>query len=129
MGQAAFAKAGGFWSDGGDEDAVQRGLLAKGFVPEVYRSNSPAEAAVWLRVQLMSGRPVLVCTMGESHWCCLLGVFGKRYVMFDPGRWEYRLESGVAVVTWDWLRRRWRAGGASNRRAGQTYYGVTVHDP
>lgn len=129
VGQGAFAKAGGFWVSGGDEDSVQRALLAKGFVPDVYRTNDPRAAAVWLRVQLMAGRPVLVCLLAESHWCCLLGVLGKRYVLFDPGRWEYRLNSGVAIVSWDWLRRRWRAGGTANRRAGQTYFGLAVYDP
>jgi hypothetical protein len=128
VGQAAFAKAAGTWVEGTDETEVKRGLLAKGFVPEEYGTNSPASALQWLRVQAMSGRPVLLCVNAESHWCCTLGVFGKRFVVFDPGRWDYRVNSGVTILPPDALRRRWRAGGASNRRAGMTYYGLAVHD-
>lgn len=130
MGQQKFARLAGTDLVGKtDEEGVQRALLGAGFVPEEYKSNSPAAALIWLRVQAMAGLPVLLCVAKEAHWVTVVGVFGKRFVVFDPARWEYRVESGVTIKPADALRRWWRANDAVNRRARQVYYALAVYDP
>ncbi len=129
VGQARFAHAAGTTlEDGTDESDLKRGLLAADFVPDEFASREPAAALLWARVQLLAGRPVIACVAHHSHWVTLVGVLGKAYVVFDPGRFEYRVNSGVSVVTADRLRRWWRAGGAIARRHRTVYYGLSVCD-
>lgn len=126
--QQVFAKlAGTTDEDGTSEEDVKRGLLAKRFEIDEITENTPNLARIRLLVSLRLGYPVILCVQRHTHWVCAIGNIGNRFIVFDPARYEYRIDSGVTVYEWKKLQRIWYAS-KRTRGAGAAYYGVAVYD-
>ncbi len=123
--QTNFAKAAGTDDNGTDEDGIRRGLLAHGFIPEVMSSNIMLAARNWMITRLRQGQPVIICINRWEHWTTVIGLVGLRFIMFDPARYKYRIDSGVTVYDWATLSRRWFAN-KKVRGSHGAYYGIAV---
>ena len=128
VGQGRFAKlAGTDIIHETDEIGVKRGLLAAGFIPEVHTGNIGIPARNWLVVKLRLGYPVILCS-GRArwqHWLCAVGMLGNKFIVFDPARFEYRVNTGIQFYTWQNLNRVWKAAKTVRGDDG-AYYGVAV---
>lgn len=109
VGQTSLAKLAGTTEEGTDEEGVKRALIARGFQVDPFGTNIQLVAKRWVYGHLAVGNPIIVAINRWSHWVTLLGTLGDKIVLFDPGRWEYRVQSGVSVYTWSRLCRRWYA--------------------
>lgn len=128
--QGTFAKLAGTHPElGTPPEDVKRGLLAKGFELDEIGEAGTALARVRLIVDLRLGRPVILLCQHWSHWTVAIGMLGDRFVVFDPARYDYRVNTGVTMMTWDKLRRFWRA--PKHKRSGdeRAYYGIAVASP
>lgn len=124
--QKVFAKlAGTTEADGTSEEDLKRGLLAKGFEVDEIMETTPALARVRLLVSLRLGWPVILCAQRHEHWICAIGNIGNRFIVFDPARYDYRIDSGVTVYDWSKLQKVWFAP-KRVRKSGPAYYGVSV---
>lgn len=127
VGQQAVAKLAGTTEEGTDEEGIKRALLARGFVPDVLSVSTQLAARNWLNVRLKLGYPVIIALGRQrwEHWTVLVGMLGTRYVLFDPARFEYRVNTGITVYSWASLCRLWYA---SKRVRGNepAYYAIAV---
>lgn len=128
VGQQKLAKlAGTTEGDGTDETGIKRGLLAAGFIPEIYSGGTRWGSRNWLLVKLRLGYPVILAVGKQrwEHWVVAVGMIGLRFLVFDPARLDYRVNSGVQFCTWEKLAKMWYANKKVRGSEG-AYYGVAV---
>lgn len=126
--QSKAAKlAGTTLEEGTDEDGIRRALLASGFIPEHLGTSITRVARNWLVVKLRLGYPVILCHGKQrwQHWVTAIGMLGSKFIVFDPARFEYRVNSGVQIISWQTLSRLWYAN-HKTRGKSPAYYGVAV---
>lgn len=127
VGLQAAARLAGTTEAGTDENGIKRALLARGLIPDEFCQSTQLAARNWLNVKLRLGYPVIICLGRQrwEHWTVLLGQLGNRYILFDPARFEYRVNTGITVYTWDRLARVWYAP-KTVRGSDGAYFGIGV---
>jgi hypothetical protein len=100
-------------------------MLARGCFPDVFSNSTPLVAKNWLTVKLQLGYPVLMAVQRWEHWVTCLGMLGRRYLVFDPARFEYRINTGITTYTWEGLRKYWYANKKTRGKYG-AFYGLAV---
>ncbi len=126
--QRKAALIGGCDAEGMDEIGIKRCLLACGYAVDMANFKIGSSAKTWLTVNMRLGRPTILCINQWTHWICVLGMLGNRFIIFDPGRWDYRVNSGVVLYSWDRLKRRWMAN-KRTRGTDDPYFGIGVGKP
>jgi ABC-type bacteriocin/lantibiotic exporter with double-glycine peptidase domain len=112
-------------AEGTDEHGIQRAVLAFGFGVDELAFSDRLAAKVHLRHCMLIGRPVVLCTHRWTHWVCVTGMLGTKFLVFDPARTLQNKRTGVYTYNWDRLSKLWRASYRTRGR-GPKYYGVAV---
>lgn len=110
-------------SDGTDEHAIVRALVAYGCGVDEHAGDDARAALAWVRESLEADRPVLLCVDRWEHWVTVIGA-QRQFVIYDSGP-----EHGGTFVLRDKdLRRRWEAAKRVRGRAPR-FYGLAVGPP
>lgn len=113
-------------ADGTDEDGIKRGILFMDRDVDEFATDHDMAAYGWVWNNAMLGRPTVLCADQWGHWIAVIGLLGKRLVLFDPARYRHNTDRlGTFTLPKDRLLRRWKA---AHRVAGKqpAYYGVAL---
>jgi ABC-type bacteriocin/lantibiotic exporter with double-glycine peptidase domain len=108
--EAAIRKWAGTTREGTDEVGLQRAMSHYGFRAREFQTTSVREATAWLKDNLRKGNPVLLATDKWDHWISVVGILGKKLLLFDPEpqqKGKRRKYSGVQVYSMNDLVSRW----------------------
>lgn len=127
--QDSLAAVGGTTeADGTDAEGIKRMVLSVGRDLDEYATDSDFSAFAWVWHNTLVGRPTVLCVDQWLHWVCVVGLLGKRLVLFDPARYRHNTDRlGTFTLPRDRLLRRWKAAHRTARNE-PAYYGVAIGD-
>jgi ABC-type bacteriocin/lantibiotic exporter with double-glycine peptidase domain len=82
--EAKVRKVAGTTTGGSDEKDMIRAIHYYGYNVTEINSTTKKESWAKIKYQIGRGRPIILCINGWSHWVCIVGMFGKKVILFDP---------------------------------------------
>lgn len=87
----SFSEAGvrrwaGTTPEGTDEDGIKKAIAHYGFRQREHQTSSIRDATNWIKGNLRKGNPMLLCVDAEAHWIAVVGMLGKKIMVFDPAK-------------------------------------------
>jgi ABC-type bacteriocin/lantibiotic exporter with double-glycine peptidase domain len=94
---------------GTSEKGILKALKCNNLSGKEFTFKSQKEAVEFIDNLLKFEKPVILAVDNDSHWCTIIGTFGKKYIMFDSDRSKYnKEESGVHLLSSEELDSRWK---------------------
>lgn len=107
---------------GTDDFEMIAAIRALGLTASPSHTRDAKSAWAFLRSNLISGRPVILCINQWDHWVSAVGLIGNSIVLVDPARTvRNKAENGVSVLGRNKLLKRWRCKGEQI-----PFYGIAV---
>jgi len=125
--QESLAAICGTTEDGTDESDLLGAMDSMDILYSQFLDSDRALAGQWLTHRIGLGMPVLMCVDAWTHWVCVIGMVGDRFILIDSERTpNNQRENGVHILKTKTLLRRWRAGRKVAGSEGR-FYGICLH--
>ena len=122
--EKTIRRVAGTTEEGTDEDGLKRAIEHYRLRHRKFEKTNIHEAVKGLKSELRRGNAMLLAVDKQDHWVSVIGILGKKILVFDPANWEGRKKKlrGLRMYKISEFLPRWGYPDDD----GFTYYGITV---
>ncbi len=112
--------------EGTDEEGMKKAIEHYKLRHRKFEKHTMPEAIKGLKAELHRGNPMLLAVDKQDHWVSVIGLMGKKILVFDPANWLGRKKKlrGLRVYKISEFMARWAYYDSSDDLT--YYYGITV---